>query len=269
MKNILYLLCTLLGLTFISCEEEVQLNFDEHTPRLVIDGNVFVGEEDFVRIKLSTTTDFYANVFPKVDNANVSIKDLNTNQTYTLSNTGEGNFITADLKPEMGTTYELMVVYKNETYKATSTLLTSPEVISVDQVNDGGIMGDSYEFRFNFQDNANEQNYYLIQMISPIDHFFGVTDDQFTNGNVMNDLYFYDKEDIKAGDELHHALNSVSKDYYNYLSKLLSISGESNNPFASPMGTIKGNIVNQTNEKNYALGYFHMAKRSHYIYKVQ
>lgn len=269
MKKYIYALLLATSTLFSSCEEVIDLNLDQHEKRVVIDANLFAGETDYNKIHLSTTTDFYSGVFPTVNNAEVSIKDIDSNTVYQFASIGNGDFTNELFQPEIGGNYELTVVYNNETYTATSTLLASPEIINVDQKDDGGFGGDSYEIAFNFQDNANEENYYLVQMISPVDNYFGVTDDQFTNGNIMNDLYFFDKEDLKPGDALNHSLTSISKQYYQYLSKLLSIANESGNPFSSPMGTIKGNIVNQTNQSNFALGYFHIAKRNHYTYTVK
>lgn len=268
MKRFFYLFSLIFSFLFISCEEDIILDFDKTVPRLVIEGNIFV-EEEIARIKLSTTTDFYSNVFPKVDGAQVQLINPETNEIYMFANIGEGNYIASNITFEEEGNYELTVVYNNETYRAASTLLPSPEVIDVDQKNDGGFSGESYEINFNFQDNPNEENYYLVQVVSPVDNAFGVINDQFSNGNIMSDLYFYDKEDIKPGDQLTHYITSINKQYYNYLSKLFSISGESGNPFASPVGTIKGNIVNQTNEENFALGYFHIAKRNQYNYIVK
>ena len=268
MKKLFYLFGICCSFIFISCEEDIALDFDETVPRLVIEANIFE-EEDLVRIILSTTTNFYSDVFPKVDGAEVQIKNLETNEIYMFMNSGAGNYITSNIDFQNGISYELTVIYNNESYKAVSTPLKAPEVINIGQINDGGILGDSYEFQFYFQDNPDQENYYLTQAISPIDHSFGVLNDEFTNGNLMNDVYFYDKEDLKSGDRLDYFINSIDKNYYNYLSKLFSISGSGSNPFASPMGTIKGNIINQTKEDNYALGYFHIAKRNHYTYIVK
>jgi len=269
MKKLLYIFASVCSLLFVSCEEDITLDFDKNIPRLVIEGNFFVGETDYNKIHLSTTTDFYSGVFPTVNNAEVSIKDTDSNTIYQFVSIGSGDFTNEIFQPEIDGNYELTVVYNNETYTAATTLLSSPEILSVDQKDDGGFTGDSYEITFNFQDDANEENYYLVQMVYPIDDYLGVTDDQLTNGNIMNDLYIFDKEDLKPGDTLNHSITSISKQYYQYLSKLLSISGDSGNPFSSPMGTIKGNIVNQTNQSNFALGYFHIAKRNHYTYTVK
>ena len=268
-KKLLYILAIVCSLLFVSCEEDITLDFDKNIPRLVIEGNLFVGETDYNKIHLSTTTDFYSGVFPTVNNAEVSIKDNDSNTIYQFASIGNGDFANELFQPEIDGNYELTVVYNNETYTAATTLLSSPEILDVDQKDDGGFGGDSYEIAFNFQDDANQENYYLVQMVYPVDDYLGVTDDQFTNGNIMNDLYIFDKEDLKPGDTLNHSLTSISKQYYQYLSKLLSISGDSGNPFSSPMGSIKGNIVNQTNQSNFALGYFHIAKRNHYTYTVK
>ncbi|UUV21371.1 DUF4249 domain-containing protein [Paenimyroides aestuarii] len=269
MKKYLYLFSLLFSFLLISCEEEIVLDFDETIPRLVIEGNIFMGEPAFNKITLSTTTDFYSSIKPSVNNAQVSITDLSNNTVYEFVNNNNGDFLNTTFLPEIGGTYELTVIYNNETYKATSTVIDSPEVLNVDQKNDGGFTGDSYEITFNFQDNPNEENYYLVQIISPADEGFGVINDQFSNGNIMGDLYFYEKEDIKPGDDLTHYIAAINKQYYNYLAKLFSISGETGNPFASPVGTIKGNIINQTDEANFALGYFHIAKRNQYNYIVK
>lgn len=269
MKKLLYIFASICSLFFVSCEEDITLDFDKNIPRLVIDANLFVGETDYNKIHLSTTTDFYSGVFPTVNNAEVSIKDIDSNTVYQFANVGNGDFTNELFQPEFGGNYQLTVVYNNETYTATSTLLSSPEILTVNQKDDGGFGGDSYEITFNFQDNTNEENYYFLQLISPADNLLGVADDQLTNGNILNDLYIFDKEDLKPGDTLNHSITSISKQYHQYLSKLLSISENSGNPFASPMGTIKGNIVNQTNQSNFALGYFHIAKRNQYTYTVK
>lgn len=269
MKKIFFICTLIFSLSLISCEEEITLDFDKTVPRLVIEGNIFVGEPALNKIRLSTTTDFYSSVFPKINNATVQITDLNSNTVYPFLNTNNGLYENNDFNPEMGKNYQLTVVYNNETYTATSTLLASPEIINVDQKNDGGFTGDSYEIKFNFQDNANEENFYLVQLIAPIDDAYAVFDDQFSNGNIMSDLYFYEKTDVKPGDKLTHYITSINKQYYNYLSKLISNSGEGGNPFASPVGTIKGNIVNQNNQQNFALGYFHISKRNKYTYTIK
>ncbi|HLW40877.1 MAG TPA: DUF4249 family protein, partial [Flavobacterium sp.] len=266
MKKFFQILMFLSTFTFVSCEEDIILDFDKTVPRLVIEANIFAEESVYNKIHLSTTTDYYSNVYPSIDDAQVSIKDLSNNVDYSFLSIGNGDFSNLSFRPQNDIMYELTVIYKDEIYKAVSTPLEAPEIVDIQQTENNNLGGEWYEFRFHYQDNPDEENYYLSQMIAPTSISFGTWNDQFDNGNLTNDLFLFLKEDVQSGDTLYYAINSINKEYYNYLSKILSISGSATNPFASPMGTIKGNIVNQTNKDNYALGYFHLAKRNHYTY---
>ena len=54
------------------------------------------------------------------------------------------------------------------------------------------------------------------------------------------------------------------------MNKLLNIAGGGGgNPFATPPATLRGNIVNQTNEANFPLGYFSLGEVDTAIYTVQ
>ncbi|HLV51624.1 MAG TPA: DUF4249 family protein [Flavobacterium sp.] len=269
MKKVFQIVLFLTVFSFISCEEDIVLDFDKTVPKLVIEANIFAEESIYNKIHLSTTTDYYSNIYPSIDDAQVVIKDLSENVDYPFLNIGNGDFSNLNFNPKNGISYELTVVYKDEVYKAVSTPLQAPEITDIQQTENNNMGGDWYEFRFYYQDNPDEENYYLSQMIAPTSVSFGTWNDQFDNGNLTSDLFIFLKEDVESGDTLYYAINSINKDYYNYLSKILSISGSATNPFASPMGTIKGNIVNQTNKDNHALGYFHIAKRNYYTYIVK
>ncbi|MFT6749619.1 MAG: hypothetical protein ACJAQ1_001569, partial [Flavobacterium sp.] len=56
-------------------------------------------------------------------------------------------------------------------------------------------------------------------------------------------------------------LQSISLPYFNYMSKLINISGSNaGSPFATPPATVKGNIINTTNFGDFALGYFNLSE---------
>jgi hypothetical protein len=45
------------------------------------------------------------------------------------------------------------------------------------------------------------------------------------------------------------------------MNKLLNIAGSSGgSPFSTPPATLRGNIINQSNENDYPLGYFHLSE---------
>jgi hypothetical protein len=54
------------------------------------------------------------------------------------------------------------------------------------------------------------------------------------------------------------------------MSILISLAGSNNgSPFQSPPATVRGNIVNQTNEANYALGYFSLSEIDSLEYTIE
>src|SRR5690606_7240551 len=155
MKKLFYIFSICCSFILVSCEEDITLDFDKNIPRLVIEGNFFINESYYNKIHLSTTTDFYSDVFPTISNAEVSIKDTDSNTVYQFASVGNGDFINELFQPEIGGNYELTVVYNNETYQATSTLLASPEILNIDQKDDGGILGRSEEHTSELQSREN------------------------------------------------------------------------------------------------------------------
>ena len=84
----------------------------------------------------------------------------------------------------------------------------------------------------------------------------------------MFGLYF--SEDLKPGDTLRFTLNGVTLNYYNYMDILLEQTGtNSAGPFSTPTATVRGNIVNQSNFNNFALGYFRLSKTEVSEYIIQ
>ena len=81
-------------------------------------------------------------------------------------------------------------------------------------------------------------------------------------------LYF--SEDLKPSDTLKLTLNGINQNYYNYMNILLAQTGSSSaGPFSTPTSTVRGNVVNQTDFNNFALGYFRLSKTSIREYIIQ
>jgi len=61
---------------------------------------------------------------------------------------------------------------------------------------------------------------------------------------------------------LNIKLYGISERYFNYMSILINLAegGSGGGPFSTPPSTVRGNVVNQTNEGNYALGYFRLSE---------
>jgi len=263
MKSIKHLLIATI-LLFISCEKVIDVNLDTAPPRLVIEASInweYGTVGNVQKVKLSTTTDYFSNTIPPVTDAIVFITNNSNQQFNFVQDTAPGIYNCTNFIPVLGESYTLTVAYKGELYTATEKLLNTPFVKRIEQRNDGGILGDEVEVKFFFDDLQNETNQYLLKINDPYKVIpeYGVIEDRFFENNEMFGLYF--SEDLKTGDTIKFTNNGITLNYYNYMNILLSQAGGGNaGPFSTPTSTIRGNIINQSNFDNFALGYFRLSK---------
>ena len=274
MKNITKLiLLIIITISFSSCEDVVDVAVNSSQPKLVIDASIqwqkgTIGNQQM--IKLSKTSDYFNSEIPTVSNATVYI----TNSTGSIFNFNEitpnGQYICTDFIPAINESYTLTVISEGTTYTSTEKLLATPTIDSIEQKSVSGFAGDEIQIKFFYQDNGSENNYYLIKFKNnqiPFPEFSAVRD-EFFQGNQM--FGFYSNSDLKKDDVLDMTLQGINERYQNYMNKLIAISGSNGgNPFATPPATLKGNIVNQTNSKNYPLGYFNLSEIDTRTYTVQ
>ncbi|UGS22841.1 DUF4249 domain-containing protein [Flavobacterium channae] len=275
MKNLsIYILLFVTSLFTISCEEVVDVNLNNSEPKLVIEAVIkwqkgTTGENQ--TIKLSLTNDFYTNDVLPANDAVVTI----TNSANVVFNfvqvPNTEDYACDNFQPVIGETYHLEVLYEGELYTATDVLYATPDIINVEQETVTGFGGDDQiQVKYFYQDNGAEENYYLLQVKNPNKQIpeFGVISDEFFQGNVM--FGFYGSTETEPGITLDLSVQGVSKGYYNYMNKLITIAGSgSGNPFATPPATVRGNISNTTNNPNYPLGYFALGEVSTVEYLVQ
>jgi hypothetical protein len=271
MKNIISLLAIFL---LVSCEEKVNIPLDTSNPKLVIDANILwqKGTDGSTqKIKLTTTTDYYSNVIPTVSGATVYITDSSTTVFTFVETPNTGEYVCSNFVPVINKSYTLTVQYAGQTYTATNTLLATPAIESVQQNTVQGFSGNEIQVKFFYQDNGAEDNNYLIGVKNSTKAIpeYGVLKDEFFQGNQM--FGFYSDDKLKTGDQLFFSLEGISLRYYNYMKELLSIAGSGNNsgPFSTPPVTLRGNIINQTDDTNFPLGYFHLSEIDTRNYTVQ
>lgn len=277
MKNIkLFITLIIASFTVISCEEVVDVDLDTATPKLVIDASIkwekgTTGTTQ--KIKLTTTTDFYSNTIPAASGATVTVTNisLSTPIVYSFIEDGQtGEYVCSNFNPIINNNYSLTVVYKGETYTSTSQFMASPEIVKTEQKLKPGFGGeDFYEIKFYFQDNAAEDNFYLVgakndKIVYPE---YGVLDDEFTQGNLMFAVY---QDELKKGDVIDYTLQGITLKYNNFMTKLLNIAGtDGGNPFATAPASLRGNIINSTNSDNFPLGFFHLSEIDSGSYTIQ
>lgn len=273
MKKIQFIVSFIIITLFISCEEVIEVDLDTAPPRLVVDASIdwfkdTDGSEQ--TIKLSTTTGYYSNVIPAVTGATVFV----TNSEGTVFDfsevQGTGEYVCTNFIPVIGETYTLTVTYNNQTYTAVETLYAVPEISSVEQNNEGGFLGNNIEVRFFYQDNPLEDNFYMTRFDVGFLPFpdYNVSEDRLFQGNQMFGIF--SDEDLEPGNILDIKLYGISQRYYSYMQLLITISrGSGAGPFQSVPATVRGNLINQTDSENYALGYFRLSEVSALQYTVQ
>ena len=272
MSLIKYISITIALFFFASCEDVVNVDLNTAPPRLVVDATINwqKGTDGSVqKIILSTTTDFYSNVIPKVSGATVSIKN-SENADYVFTETpNTGEYQCTNFKPTIGETYTLTIIYNGATYTATETMQSVTPIDSIVQKNDSGFSGKDYEIIVTYQDPL-AKNFYMARFFADVfkSPTYMAIGDEFSNGNQKN--WNYTNEDLKQGTAISITHYGISEAYYNYMNKIISASGNSGSgPFQTTPATVRGNIVNQTNIDNYALGYFSLNEVDSRNYIIQ
>lgn len=264
----------LLGL-FTSCEDVIDVKLDTAEPKLVVDASINWQKGtsgSYQRILLSTTTDFFSNDIPTVSNAEIFITNLNSGQIFNFieSSIDLGVYECFDFIPVINDEYELTIVYGNETFKAKEPLISVPTIEFIEQERFDVFGTALVQIKYFFQDNADEDNYYLSRFDNPNAAVpeYGVNEDRFTQGNLMSGVIIDDE--LEAGQELTISLHGISEQYFNYMRILLTIAGNGGGgPFVAPPATVRGNIINQNNFDNFALGYFRLSEQDVINYTIQ
>ncbi len=255
MRNLIYfIICTLM---LTSCQEVVDVDLPTADPRLNIDATFALdGTINNVEgaVKLSLTGSFYDKKLPPVIDAIVYITEMETGERIIFTELeNSGNYVPPVFSdfPRPNTTYKLTVIYNNETYEGTATMIPSVPIDSLVQ-GDVTLLNDETEIIVSFTDKENRSDYYLFDLDF---NLYLTTYDQFYQGQKFTFSYFY--EDIEPGKKITVKINGVDEQFYNYMNIVISQSGQNDvGPFPTPPATVRGNMVNITNPDNYALGYF-------------
>lgn len=255
-------------MVFSSCEDVIDVDLNTAPPRLVIEANFNILKESGATyesfVKLTTTTSFYDDEIPVVNDAIVTISDED-GDVYPFSYWEDGYYI-ATFEPLENTEYTLEVIYEEEVYSATTQLITTASIEYIEQRNDGGFDGKQVDLKAYFTDPIDEENYYYFVATSERGTRRNVTNDEFFNGNTT--FLSYRAEDLAAGDEVLFHLYGVTEEFHDFMFILLQQTG-GGGPFETQPATVRGNIINETNPNNYPYGYFRISEVSLFNYVVE
>jgi hypothetical protein len=261
----LYILSVLLIFLFTSCEKVVEIDVPSIEPKLIIDASfeIFFDKSPItakVNVKLTSSADYFDETIPIVTNAIVFLTDLSNNTIIVFSDSNaDGSFepITPFI-PADNTSYELTVIYKNETYKGVATKVKSTPFIDAFQGDQTLFSGKETELKISFFDAPIVENYYLFDFSKDL---FLAVDDRFFNGAEYNFSFFYQEDELVLPETLTIKMSGITKEYFSYFRVLINQSGQnSGSPFESVPSSLLGNMINTTNEDNFPLGYFHISE---------
>jgi len=270
MKRLLYILT--LSFVIISCEDVIDVDVPNATPKLVIDAslNWFDGTNgNNQTINLSLSAPFFNNDVPPATGANVTVTNQN-NTVFNFLEAGNGAYICTDFVPQLNEVYTLNIVYNGETYTGEETMTSVTPIDFVEQINDGGFTGEEIEIKAYYTDPEDEENYYFFEFQEQNETipYLEVYDDEFINGNQI--FAFYTNEDTDIGNAISIKNYGVSRQFYEFMFLLLQQSEEAGGgPFEVQPATVRGNCINITNPDNFPFGYFRASQATELIYTIE
>lgn len=268
MKKYIICLIGLLQFIFTGCEEVVEIDLEESTPKLVIEASILwkkdtQGNEQIIR--LTTTAPFFNEDIPPATGARVHIIDEN-GFVYNFEETDPGIYTTLEFAPEISEQYTLQILYNNELYVATETLIPVTSFERVEQSEDGGFGGEDIALKIYYRDPPGIENYYFFRFFHD-NLSIQISEDELTDGNLT--FTYFSNENLIPGQETGIEMQGISEQFYNYLYLLRTQSGNSGGPFTSQPTTVRGNIVNTTNPDNFAFGFFRLSEIEFMNYVIQ
>lgn len=149
-KVLLFAVAALLFMT--SCEEVINIDFEELNQQIVIDGQI-TGNPELNRIDISFSQSIYQpTAVSKVRGALVEISD-GDGEPALIKENGTGIYDASGINGVPGHTYKLRVEYQGKEYTAISTM---PDPITVDSVKFTHVYKGSFPFF---------QNYYKLRCV--------------------------------------------------------------------------------------------------------
>jgi Domain of unknown function (DUF4249) len=255
MKNIFLIILSLFLVT--SCEKEIDLDLEDQSGQIVIEGNITDQAGPYF-VKITKSVAFtQANQYPAVTNAQVILSD-NTGQTETLQYAGNGNYKTSAFVGQPGRIYTLTINAEGKQYTAQSTM---PQAVSFDGLEQDSFLvagQTSYTLLPLFVDPATLGNRYLFvyTVNNNPKKFFSEFSDNVNNGLPNQRPLLLPNDDsnandikVVAGDVIHVEMQCIDDKVYTYYSALLQLSGSGPGGGITPANP-------PSNISNGALGYF-------------
>lgn len=251
---------------FTSCTDTIDVDISDGGARLVIDASIdwekgTTGQNQTITLSESTTF-FNDNPDVPVTGATVRIIKDDDDTQFVFEDQNNGEYVTTNFIPVIDQSYTLEILYNEQTYTATETLMSVTDINDIEQdTEEGGFGDDEIQLNIFFDDPADIDNFYLGEFTTPVEPlpFLEALSDEFTDGN--ENFIEYDSENLETGVSVAIMLQGISEGYYNYISILIEQSeSDGGGPFQTTPVQLNGNCMNQNNPDEEVLGYFRLGE---------
>ncbi|UOY08273.1 DUF4249 domain-containing protein [Muricauda sp. SCSIO 64092] len=261
----------------IACETDVtnDLNIADSEPRLVLQGGIernLVNPLPKQQVRLTTTANFLDDVAqPIVEDAVVTIFD--GVQDYPCRYAGNGVYETDALVPSVNTEYTITINWEGDTYVATDNLNPVPRFNDLYFIFEEETLfsDEGYFLQIDTQDPPGIPNFYYYRVArngefiivpDPGNSTVLVVSDEFFDGRFRTGVNPNDEVSFEVGDVAIAQQLAISEVYHDYLFLLFEQTGNAGLSFVGnpPPASIRGNIINLTDNTKRALGFFYAAE---------
>ncbi|WP_445384627.1 DUF4249 family protein [Robiginitalea sp. IMCC44478] len=253
----------------MGCEDVIEVDTPSEAPRLVVEGLLRVDRTEPyipIAIRVTETTNFFGTSQPVSDLESIVII---TEVFEDGISQGTGVSSLAELQPGSGiyepdptfdsdqristnvlsqedVVFTLIIRYNGRGYAAQTRFNGSVPITSLELGENTLFDEDETELKVRFRDQPDEDNFYIL------DFGFGnylPTEDTFYKGQLFEFSYFYDQQ-FEAGTTLEVGLLGADLEFYNYMNLLVEQSEGPDDPFQTPVATVRGNVFDITDLDN-------------------
>ena len=239
-------------LLLFSCEKVIDVDLNEASPEVVVEGNLS-SSTNLAEVKLSKTGSYLGDSpIEKISNALVTIEN-EFGRNFVLEEVEEGLYRSDKISPKEETTYNLSIEVEGEKYESTSKLNPVVNIDSLTYFFDDGFafLEEGYIIKIYFTDPGEQKNYYRINFFESdtLKYEAGdliVFDDRLVDGKALEVTLrgiIFEPDDTVSIQLI--SLDKGAYEYYNTFQDLINV-----NPGSAAPANPTSNITNG------ALGYF-------------
>lgn len=245
------LMAALIGLSAASCQKEIHIDLNESNPRYVIEAEITDGpQKGYVWISKTLNFD-QSNQFPSVDDAEVTITDLDDNVSEALTWKGEGRYELQQLKGKTGHTYELKVNVGEHRFRSVCQIPAQAVELDTIYFRKSDFGGTEHFPVPVFTDPPGKGNHYMLRLFVNGAQVAGsrTRSDEGIDGQRSDFPFYYDVSEnsknptINNGDMVKIQLMCIDAAVYEFYRTLRDVIDQNSASPANPRSNIDGGAI--------------------------